>query len=155
MPLMSNVEHHEEFVAFLLLMSLRSASQIQFACVAGEPSVAARCLPPWLNTALAAHRHASKDEGQARHASAPERCHRTAGGGQSVIGASRRLSSQLWGAARGSAGVARLSRPELRSTTLSRASRLGGRVLLGGAMLNPSIERTSPGKPGAASHVKR
>jgi hypothetical protein len=72
-----------------------------------------------------------------------------------VVGASRRLSSQFWGAAKGSAGVARLSRPELRYTTLSRAAPPVSSVLCAGAMLNPSIERTSPGKPGAASHVKR
>jgi hypothetical protein len=152
---MSNVEHHEESVAFLLLMSLRSASQMRVACVAVEPSVTARCLPPKLNAALATNRHPSKQEGQACPASVLAQRHRTAGGSEFMVGASRRLSSQFWGAARGSAGLAHLSRPELRSTTLSRASRLTSPVLLGGAMLNPSIERTSPGLPGAASHVKR
>jgi hypothetical protein len=138
-----------------LLISLRSASQIQFACVAAEPSVIARCLPPKLNTALATNRHAPK-EGQARPASAPTQPDRTASGSQSVVGASRRLNSQFWGAARGSAGVARRSRPELRSTLHSWAARLASSVVLGSAMPNYSIERTSQGlRPCAASHVRR
>jgi hypothetical protein len=129
---------------------------MQVACVAAEPSVTARCLPPKLNTALATNRRASKVEGQACPASAITQSHRSAGGNESVVGASRPLSSQLWGAARGSAGLARLSGPELRSSTLSRASRVASPALLGGAMLNPSIERTSKGlRPFAASHVKR
>jgi hypothetical protein len=76
-----------------------------------------------------------------------------------VVGASRRSAapgSQFGGAAGyGSAGVARLRRPELRSTMLSRVSRQASSVAFVGAMPNPSIERTRPGKPGRASHVKR
>jgi hypothetical protein len=78
---------------------------------------------------------------------------------QFVVGASRRSAapgSQYWSAARdGSAGVACLLRPELRSTTLARVSQQARPVAFGSVMLNPSIERTRPGKPGRASHVKR
>jgi hypothetical protein len=78
---------------------------------------------------------------------------------QFVVGASRRSAapgSQYWSAARdGSAGVARLQRPELRSAMLSRVSRQASSVAFGSVMPNPSIERTRPGKPGRASHVKR
>jgi hypothetical protein len=78
---------------------------------------------------------------------------------QFVVGASRHSAapgSQYWSAAEyGSAGVARLSRPELRSTMLSRVLRQASSVACGSVMPNPSIERTRPGKPGRASHVKR
>jgi hypothetical protein len=78
---------------------------------------------------------------------------------QFLVGASRRSAapgSQYGGAAGySSAGVARLLRPALRSTRLSRASRQASSVACGSAMPNPSIERTRPGKPGRASHVKR
>ena len=155
-----------------LLMSLRSASQIQFACVAAEPSVTARCLPPRLNTALAAQRHAPKEGGQACASSAPTLPHRTARDSQSVVGASRRLSGQKLGAAtKGSAAAvhlpapARLSRAtqclaRSESTSASQdmgaSSRVWRQGALSRAMPNYSIERTSQGlRPCAASHVKR
>jgi hypothetical protein len=155
---MSNVERHEEAVAFLLLMSVHSASQMRVACVAAEPPVTARCMPAKLDAALAANRQAPTKEGPARPASAPTQRHRTAGASQFLVGAPRRSAapgSRSWGAARGGAELARLSRPELLSTTRSRAARLVSTVVFGGAPLNSSIERTSPGKPAAASHVKR
>jgi hypothetical protein len=78
---------------------------------------------------------------------------------QVVVGASRRSAapgSQYWSAAKdGSAGLARLRRPELRSTMLSRASRQASSVAFTGATPNPSMERTLSGKPVSASHVKR
>jgi hypothetical protein len=78
---------------------------------------------------------------------------------QFAVGASRRSAapgSQYWGAAGyGSAGVTCLLRPELRSTMLSRGSRQARSVACRSVMPNPSIERTRPGKPGRASHVKR
>jgi hypothetical protein len=139
-----------------LLMSLRSASQIEFTCLAAKPSVTACGLSPKLNTALAANRNVAKEEGQAGSASAPTQPHPAVSGSQPVVGASRRLSSQFWGAARGSAGIARLPRHELRSATLSLAAPPVSSVLIGGAMPNYSIERTSQGlRPCAASHVKR
>jgi hypothetical protein len=158
-PLISNVERHEEAVAFLLLMSFRSASQMRVACVAPAPSVTARGLPPKLNDALATNRHVPKKEGQACAASAPTPRHRTASTSQFVVGASRRSAapgSRFWGAARGGAELAHLPRPELRSTTHSRAARPVSSVVLGSAPPNYSIERTSQGlRPCAASHVKR
>jgi hypothetical protein len=156
---MSNVERHGEFVASSLLMSLCSASQMRLACVAGQPSVAACDLPPKLNTALAINRHAPKDERQACPASAPTQHHRAASASQFEVGASRRSAapgSRSWGAAKGGAELARLSRHELRSTTVSRTARLVKPPVLRSAPPNYSIERTSQGlRPCAASHVKR
>jgi hypothetical protein len=79
--------------------------------------------------------------------------------GQSVVGASRRSaapgSQQLGAATRGSAGSASVSRPRPIGSSGSRASRLARPESVPRVMLNPSIERTLPGKPVSASHVKR
>jgi hypothetical protein len=76
--------------------------------------------------------------------------------GQLLVGASRRLKSQSVGAAvSGGASFAVCARPLMHALRVSgRAARVTPRPLHR-AMLNPSIERTSPGKPGAASRVKR
>jgi hypothetical protein len=76
--------------------------------------------------------------------------------GQSVVGASRRLKSQLLGAAtEGSADLESVPRPRHIAQENARVSRLARSEALPGAMPNYSIERTRPGKPGRASHVKR
>jgi hypothetical protein len=76
--------------------------------------------------------------------------------GQWVVGASRRLKSQSLGAAvSGGGNFAVCARPLMHALRVSgRAARVTPRPLHR-VMLNPSIERTCPGKPGHASHVKR
>jgi hypothetical protein len=76
--------------------------------------------------------------------------------GQGVVGASRRLKSQSVGAAvSGGESFAVCARPLMHALRVSgRAARVTPRPLHR-VMLNPSIERTRPGKPGRASHVKR
>jgi hypothetical protein len=79
--------------------------------------------------------------------------------GQFMVGASRRSAapgSQYGGAAEyGSAGLARLRDLEVRSAKLAPPYHLGNTEAAPRVMPNYSIERTSPGKPGLASHVKR
>jgi len=76
--------------------------------------------------------------------------------GQLVVGASRRLVSQQWGAAmNGSARPVRLSRSEYIAKETAGPSRLARSSAMPRAMPNYSIERTLPGKPVSASHVKR
>ena len=76
--------------------------------------------------------------------------------GQGVVGASRRLKSQSVGAAvSGGGSFTVCARPLMHALREScRAARVTPRPLHR-VMLNPSIERTRPGKPGRASHVKR
>ena len=143
---MSNVEHHVGPASSWLLMRLRSAPQSQLVCEASRPFESgafvatsrlrgARCLPRKLNTSPAPHRGVEQEEGHGRVASEPRVRDRAACQSQSVVGASRRSAApggQYWGAARGSAGLAHLFRPELRSTMLSRSSRLATSVALEG-----------------------
>jgi hypothetical protein len=76
--------------------------------------------------------------------------------GQSVVGASRRLKSQQLGAAtEGGAELLSVRSPKYIAQENARVSRLARSEAVPSAMPNYSIERTSPGKPGAASHVKR
>jgi hypothetical protein len=76
--------------------------------------------------------------------------------GQSVVGASRRLKSQQLSAALdGSASTASVPRAEYITQENAGVSRLARSVAVPSAMPNYSIERTCPGKPGHASHVKR
>jgi hypothetical protein len=76
--------------------------------------------------------------------------------GQWLVGASRRLKSQRLSAAlNGSARSASVARAQYIAQENARVSRLASSVVVPSAMPNYSIERTSPGKPGAASHVKR
>jgi hypothetical protein len=75
---------------------------------------------------------------------------------QVVVGASRRLNSQQLSAAmEGSARSARAARPEYSAKENTGLSRLARSVTVPSVTPNPSIERTRPGKPGRASHVKR
>jgi hypothetical protein len=107
-------------------MSLRSASQSKPAVHVAERLIEARCPARKLNAVPAEHRGSSDEEG-----------------------------SQSVGAAVSGGGRAVAARP-LKIVVLApgRAARAAPRQAQG-VMLNPSIERTSPGKPGAASHVKR
>jgi hypothetical protein len=160
-------------------MSLRSAPQIQVRFTGARSSGASLCqgsvhfaVVPWPTSkkvVLASRRSSWREDGRDCHASAPVRCHRTAGESRLVVGASRRFSSQRLGAAvEGSAGPARVPAPERlqrRTRRLAKSAqvpkenagcpRLVRPIAMPRAMLNPSIERTSPGKPVAASHVKR
>jgi hypothetical protein len=76
----------------------------------------------------------------------------------SVVGASRR-SAAPGGRSVGAAGYGSLvlSRRRVGAIGSKRSGpyRLASSEARHGALPNPSIERTSPGKPGAASHVKR
>jgi hypothetical protein len=75
---------------------------------------------------------------------------------QSVVGASRRLNSQQLSAAmEGSARSARMARQTYSAKEITGPSRLARSEAVQGVTPNPSIERTRPGKPGRASHVKR
>jgi hypothetical protein len=76
---------------------------------------------------------------------------------QAMVGASRRLNSQQLSAAmEGSARSARVARSKKDSAEENTGpSRLARSVAVPGVTPNPSIERTRPGKPGRASHVKR
>jgi hypothetical protein len=160
-------------------MSLRSAPQIRVRFTGARSSGASVCYGsvhfatlPWPTSkkvVLASSRSAWREEGNDCHASAPVRRHRTAGGSRLVVGASRRFNGQKLGAAvEGSAGPARVPAPERlqrRTRRLAKSAqvpqenagcpRLARPVAMPRAMPNYSIERTSPGKPGAASHVKR
>jgi hypothetical protein len=79
--------------------------------------------------------------------------------GRFMVGASRRSAapgSQYRGTAEyGSAGLACLRGLEVRSAKLAPPYHLGNTETGPRAMPNYSIERTRPGKPGRASHVKR
>jgi hypothetical protein len=75
---------------------------------------------------------------------------------QAMVGASRRLNSQQLSAAmEGSARPARVARSKYSAKKNAGPSRLARSVAVPGVTPNPSIERTRPGKPGRASHVKR
>jgi hypothetical protein len=76
---------------------------------------------------------------------------------QAMVGASRRLNSQQLSAAmEGSARSARVARSKKDSAEENTGpSRLARSVAAPSVTPNPSIERTRPGKPGRASHVKR
>jgi hypothetical protein len=137
---MSNVEHHEESFAFLLHMSLRSPSQSQPACAA-PLKLGKLANPALLGPALL--QGASRPQPERVVASAPHR------------GTSDEQGSQSVGAAVSGGGRAVAARPlKLALRAPRRAARSAPRHAQD-VMLNPSIERTSPGKPGAASHVKR
>jgi hypothetical protein len=160
-------------------MSLRSASQIQVRFTGARSSGASVCqgsvhfaVVPWPTSkkvVLALRRSAWREDGSDCHASAPVRCHRTTGGSRLVVGASRRFSSQRLGAAvEGSAGPVRVPAPERlqrRTRRLAKSAQASKEnagcprparpVAMSRAMPNYSIERTRPGKPGRASHVKR
>jgi hypothetical protein len=85
------------------------------------------------------------------------RVSRSKGSGfQVMVGASRRLNSQKLSAAmEGSARSARAARRRYSAKENTGPSRLARSVAVPGVTPNPSIERTRPGKPGRASHVKR
>lgn len=75
---------------------------------------------------------------------------------QSVVGASRRLVSQDVGAAEyGGSGSARLAWAVGMGCKRAKPYRSEPAVAMQSVMPNPSIERTCPGKPGQASHLKR
>jgi hypothetical protein len=76
---------------------------------------------------------------------------------QLVVGASRRLNSQQLSAAmEGSARSAPLARlKRIAKDNTGSSSRLARSVAVPSVTPNYSIERTRPGKPGRASHVKR
>jgi hypothetical protein len=75
---------------------------------------------------------------------------------QVVVGASRRLNSQQLSAAmEGSARPARPARLKYSAKENTGPSCLARSVAVPSVTPNPSIERTRPGKPGRASHVKR
>jgi hypothetical protein len=75
---------------------------------------------------------------------------------QLVVGASRRLNSQQLSAAmEGSARSAPLAKLKRSAKDNTGSSRLARSVAVPSVTPNYSIERTRPGKPGRASHVKR
>jgi hypothetical protein len=160
-------------------MSLRSVPEIRVRFTGARSSGASVCqgsihfavvpCPASKKVALASRQSAWQEEGNDCRASAPVRCHRTAGGSRLVVGASRRFNDQRLGAAvEGSAGPVRVPAPERlqrRTRRLAKSAhipkenagcpRLARPVAMPRAMPNYSIERTRPGKPGRASHVKR
>jgi hypothetical protein len=155
MPLISNVEHHESCEMFSLPLSLRSRSKAH--SVASRVRIFSRAVAASTSGAPLSRIAQPRLGAQHRGISLQARrqclvCHQS----QSVVGASRRLESQSVGAAEyGSLGPARCLRAGAVGTKKSKPYRLASSVALHRAMPNYSIERTSPGKPGAASHVKR
>jgi uncharacterized protein (DUF1778 family) len=73
---------------------------------------------------------------------------------QWVVGASRRLKSQVVAAAE-YGGYLSLRCYPVAMGSKSESHALLGKAVRASLMPNPSIERTCPGKPGHASHLKR
>ena len=172
-PVIGNVRPHVKVAVLSVLHRLRSASnamqsRLPASLHFGEPFKHPARLSPALSSNAKAGRFL-----QGQGSFHPSGCEAVEPGGflrsQSVVGASRRLMSQfVVGASRrsaapgsqfvGAAGYGRClsfgcyaaavqSRVKFRASSSKSACR--------SARPNPSIERTRPGKPGRASHVKR
>jgi hypothetical protein len=145
---------------FSLPLSLRSEPKYERVCVASRRGSEA-------NAPLAQHRGSALRNaafGQAGTRRLAGAVHRTIatsrsfGFFMSVVGASRRSAapgSQFVGAAGYGSVVLLAVEVGAVGNTQARPYRPASSVACQRAMPNPSIERTRPGKPGRASHVKR
>ena len=167
MPLISNVGHHGKFEMFSLRLSLRSKLKCEPVCAASKHGLPRANAFAGNASLLAWHRSfalRNAPPGQAgalRLASAVHRSlatSRSSGFCMSVVGAPRRSAapgSQSVGAAGYGSSVLPLGEAGAVGSKRPRPYRLAPSVACHRAMPNPSIERTCPGKPGHASHVKR
>jgi hypothetical protein len=158
-PLMSNVGHHESPEVFSLPPSLHPSPQAQpvaaavyavFVAVASPSRGAPRGGRRVHQCSVIQHRGITPQKRRQVLA-----CRQS----QSVVGAPRRSaapgSRSLGAAEYGSLGPKRCREAGVIAGKKCRPYRLASSVAHQSAMPNPSIERTRPGKPGRASHVKR
>ena len=133
----------------------------QFACEVESNSVESKAQRLAQHRGYALRKAAHGQAGSLRMAGAVHRTvapTRSFGFFLSVVGASRRSAtpgSQLVGAAGYGSSVLLGGKHCAVGSKRSRPYRLASSVARQPAMPNPSIERTCPGKPGHASHVKR
>ena len=168
---MSNVGHHESAEVFSLPLSLRSHPYLEPVAATAPESVAFAAPSPLASTTgneeplqckqqgiwqgKAAFSHATANQTRVPSGRKRRQCPEGQES-QSMVGASRRLESQVVGAAEyGSLGPALLPSTVAVGSKRSRLYRLAPTGAAQSVMPNPSIERTCPGKPGHASHVKR